>query len=159
MEIKVLWPECRMVRGSPRHSQSNGGIERANRTVEAKLGAWMKDNSSKRWSVGAKIIQWRFNTQINKSIGNKTAYQLTFGQRPRVGISSLPIDLSLLDKLATEVELNKLLNVPINILLEDAVLTKNNDSVIDIDMVGIGDGTINTVTDEHADKTVTNSHT
>ena len=159
LEIKVLWPECRMVRGSPRHSQSNGGIERANRTVEAKLGAWMKDNSSKRWSVGAKIIQWRFNTQINKSIGNKTAYQLTFGQRPRVGISSLPIDLSLLDKLATEAELNKLLNVPINIPLEDAVLKKNNDSVTDIDMVGIGDGTINTVTDENADKTVTNNHT
>ena len=27
-EIKQLWPECRMVWGSPRHSQSNGGVER-----------------------------------------------------------------------------------------------------------------------------------
>ena len=26
-EIKLLWPECRMVRGSPRHSESNGDIE------------------------------------------------------------------------------------------------------------------------------------
>ena len=41
-----------MVRGSPRHSQSNGGIERANRTVQYKLGAWMTENNTVRWSVG-----------------------------------------------------------------------------------------------------------
>ena len=49
-EIKQLWPECLMVRGSPRHSQSNGGIERVNRTMQDKLGAWMTDTSSRRWS-------------------------------------------------------------------------------------------------------------
>jgi hypothetical protein len=38
-EVKALWPECRMVRGSPRHSPSNGGVERVNRTIEEKLGA------------------------------------------------------------------------------------------------------------------------
>ncbi len=38
-EIKLLWPECRIVRGSPRHSLSNGGVERLNRTMEEKLGA------------------------------------------------------------------------------------------------------------------------
>jgi hypothetical protein len=42
-ELKQLWPDCRMVRGSPRHSESNGGIERINRTVQQKLGAWMRD--------------------------------------------------------------------------------------------------------------------
>ena len=51
-EIKNLWPECKMVRGSPRHSQSNGGVERINLSTEKKLGAWMKDNSSTRWAVG-----------------------------------------------------------------------------------------------------------
>ena len=54
-EIKKLWPECRMVRGSPRHSQSNGGVERLNRTVEGKLGAWMKENNCKNWSVGCRL--------------------------------------------------------------------------------------------------------
>ena len=73
LKIKVLWPESCIVLGSSRHSRSNGGIERSSQTVEAKLGALMKGNSSKRLSVGAKIVQWRFNTQINRSIGNKTA--------------------------------------------------------------------------------------
>jgi hypothetical protein len=42
-ELKQLWPDCRMVRGSPRHSESNGGVERINWTVQQKLGAWMRD--------------------------------------------------------------------------------------------------------------------
>jgi len=32
-ELKNFWPECRMVHGSPRHSESNGGVERVNQTV------------------------------------------------------------------------------------------------------------------------------
>jgi hypothetical protein len=46
-EIKQLWPECRMVRGSPRHSQSNGGVERVNRMIQSKLGAWMTGNHTR----------------------------------------------------------------------------------------------------------------
>ena len=56
LEPNVLWPECHMVCGSPRYSQSNEDTERANWTVEARLGAWMRANSSKRWSVGGKIV-------------------------------------------------------------------------------------------------------
>ena len=36
-EMKQMWPKCRMVRGSPRHFQSNGGVERVNCTMESKL--------------------------------------------------------------------------------------------------------------------------
>jgi hypothetical protein len=42
-QVRQLWPKCRMVRGSPRHSPSNGGVERVNRTMQEKLGAWMKN--------------------------------------------------------------------------------------------------------------------
>ena len=33
-EVRNLWPECIMVTGTPRHSESNGGVERVNRTVQ-----------------------------------------------------------------------------------------------------------------------------
>ena len=36
-EIKKLWPGTLLVTGKPRHSESNGGIERRNRTVEEKI--------------------------------------------------------------------------------------------------------------------------
>ena len=47
-EIKEVWPGCKLVHGRARHSQSQGGIERLNRTVEDKLGKWMPENKSKR---------------------------------------------------------------------------------------------------------------
>jgi len=40
--IAALWPHCRLVRGRPRHSESNGGVERFNQTFQRRLHAWMK---------------------------------------------------------------------------------------------------------------------
>ena len=65
LEIRKLWLECRIVRGSPRRSTTNGGVDRFNRTMEEKLGAWMKDNNSTCWSVGCRIVCWRYNTQVH----------------------------------------------------------------------------------------------
>ena len=102
-----MWPEVKLVRGSSRHSESNGGVERANQTVEKKLGKWMKDNNSRRWSIGCKIIQWQINTSMHLGI-KAVPYRLTYGQKPRVGISNLPLDPSVLDALATEADLNNI---------------------------------------------------
>ena len=60
-EIKNIWPQCTMVRGRPRHSQSQGGIERLNRTCQTKLGSWMHDNNSKNWSIGRLFVRWQIN--------------------------------------------------------------------------------------------------
>ena len=97
-ELKNLWPDCQMVRGSPRHSESNGGIERVNQTVQKKLGAWMKTYNTKHWSIGCKLVQWRINTQHHRTI-NDTPYHLVYGQHPRIGISSLLISKDVLKKL------------------------------------------------------------
>jgi hypothetical protein len=108
-KIKHLCPKCRMVRVSPRHSQSNGGIECINRTMQSKLGAWMTDTKLHRWSVGCRLMMWRYNTQRHSTVDDIT-YRLVFGQKPRVGISVLHLDDDLLDKLAMEADLNKVCN-------------------------------------------------
>ena len=90
-----------MVTGKPRHSESNGGIER---TVENKISNWMHENQSMHWAQALPFIQWRCNTQIHRGIGERTPYHLMFGQHPQVGISNLPIDKSLLKDLATEMD-------------------------------------------------------
>jgi hypothetical protein len=107
-EIRHMWPDCRMVRGSPRHSESNGGVERVNQTVQTKLGTWMRDTHSRRWSVGCRVVMWRYNTQIHRTLGN-IPYRLLFGQLPRVGISSLLLDAALIDSLSTEAQLNRVI--------------------------------------------------
>ena len=95
-----------MVRGSPRHSESNGGVERVNQTVQAKLGTWMRDTHSRRWSVGCRVVMWRYNTQLHRTLGN-VPFRLMFGQSPRVGISSLLLDADLINTLSTEAQLNR----------------------------------------------------
>ena len=149
-----------MVWGSPRHSESNGGVERVNQTVQKKLGAWMKENKTKYWSVGCKIAQWSYNTQVHQTLRD-SPYHLTFGQHPRVGISNLPLLSEILKNLVTEAELNDVyssmqcgmisesLSQPLDPMFEDTIATvpeaiddgiavaeaKDNDDGINIAMV------------------------
>jgi hypothetical protein len=105
-EIKQLWSGVLMVKGSARHSQSNGGNEHVNRTVQAKLGSWMTENNSNHWSVGCMIVQWQYNTSFHSGI-RAVSYFLTYGQQPRMGISNLPIHEQILSGLATEQEIGQ----------------------------------------------------
>ena len=106
-EVKNLWPECMMVRGSPHHSESNGGVERVNQMVQRKLGGWMKTNNSNNWAIGCRIAMWRINTQVHQTIKD-TPYHLTYCQQPRVGISNLPVSADILQRLSMEAELQDL---------------------------------------------------
>ena len=45
--ILSLWPNCQMVNGKPRHSQSQGSVERANHDVEKMLNCWKSDNNDR----------------------------------------------------------------------------------------------------------------
>jgi hypothetical protein len=57
-EVRQFWPECRVVHGSPRHSPSNGGVEQVNRTMQDKLGAWMKDCKLRQRTIGCCLMMW-----------------------------------------------------------------------------------------------------
>jgi hypothetical protein len=110
-EIKQLWPQCKMVHGRPRKSTTQGGIERLNQTVEKKLFHWMTENSSKQWSVGCRFVRWQVNTTMTRAT-NQVPYEALTGQKPKVGISELPIAPHLLATLHTEEQLNSLLGPP-----------------------------------------------
>ena len=121
-EIKEVWPECKIVHGRARHSQSQGGIERLNRTCENKLATWMTDNNSKKWSIGRMFVRWQINTTLTTATGKKP-YCLAYGQEPRVGISSLPLAPELLDSLSSEADLNKAFGLAEDAVIEEAQLT------------------------------------
>jgi hypothetical protein len=55
--LMKMWPECIIVHGRPRHPQTQGSIERANKDVAHMVGVWMRHNDSTQWSIG--------NTNIN----------------------------------------------------------------------------------------------
>ncbi len=107
--MRQLWPECWMVRRSPCHSLSNGGVEQVNHTMQETIGAWMKDCKSRQWAIGCRLMMWQYNTHNHHTIGN-IPYRLVFGQLPCIGISALPLDASVLTQLAMEAQLNCMCN-------------------------------------------------
>lgn len=83
-EIVAMWPECRMVHGKPRHSQSQGSVERANRDVQDKLTCWLRDNNTTKWSEGLRFVQLQKNSSFHSGIG-RTPYEAMYGNPPRRG--------------------------------------------------------------------------
>ena len=117
-EIKKLWPNCCMVRGSARHSKSNGGVERVNRTMEEKLGAWMRETGNSNWSIGCHLMMWCYNTQMHRTVDD-VPYNLLFGHMPHVGIFDLPLANELIKTLATEVQLNRVCDYVGKVVIPD----------------------------------------
>lgn len=54
-EFKNMWPDLKIVHGKPRHSQSQGSVERANRDVQDILVAWMEENNLTKWNEGLRF--------------------------------------------------------------------------------------------------------
>jgi len=62
-----MWGDVKIVHGKPRHSQTQGSIERVNRDVEEILSSWMTDNKSKDWPMTLKFVQFQKNRALNSS--------------------------------------------------------------------------------------------
>ncbi|XP_060836383.1 KRAB-A domain-containing protein 2-like [Rhopalosiphum padi] len=60
-EICAMWPELKIIHGKPRHSQSQGSVERANQDIENILATWLKDNHTKKWTLPLTIKSIRDN--------------------------------------------------------------------------------------------------
>lgn len=56
-ELCEMWSELKIVHGKPRHSQSQGSVERANQDIENMLRSWMVDNNTQKWSEGLRFVQ------------------------------------------------------------------------------------------------------
>ncbi|XP_008178928.1 uncharacterized protein LOC100574778 [Acyrthosiphon pisum] len=67
--LKEMWPELSIIHGKPRHSQSQGSVERANQDIENMIIIWMKDNNTTKWSEGLRFIQFMKNKAFHRVIG------------------------------------------------------------------------------------------
>jgi len=67
-ELNMMWGDIKIVHGKPRHSQSQGSVERANRDVEDILATWMAENNSRDWPSGIKFVQFRKNRAFHSGL-------------------------------------------------------------------------------------------
>ncbi len=54
--MKKTWVDLVILNGRIRHPQTQGLIERGNRTLEMALGKWMQHNHTDNWSAGKHIF-------------------------------------------------------------------------------------------------------
>ena len=107
-EICAMWDGLKIVHGKPRHSQSQGSVERANQDVENMLSSWLLDNNTAHWVEGLRFVQFMKNRAYHQGI-KRSPYEAMFGMPAKVGLKSsiLPDDV----EINTEEELEELLNI------------------------------------------------
>ncbi|XP_063865374.1 KRAB-A domain-containing protein 2-like [Scylla paramamosain] len=107
-ELSMLWPELKLVTGRPRHPQSQGAVERLNGVIQDKLTIWMRENNSKKWSVGLKFVQWQVNISQHETTGH-SPFKVTFGLDPQVGLASSIVPSTAFCNIFTEEDLESFL--------------------------------------------------
>ena len=103
-----LWPECKMINGKARHSQSQGSVERCNRDIESMLACWQRDNNTTRWAYGLQFVQYAKNARYHKGIG-RSPFMAQMGHEAQLGVQTLNLDKDILEGVDTEEQLNEIL--------------------------------------------------
>ena len=76
--LEAMWPGLKIIHGRPRHSQSQGGVERLNRTFNEMLNKWLADNPGKTWKEGVGFLQWQHNTRLQEGFST-VPYKAAYG--------------------------------------------------------------------------------
>lgn len=123
--LKILWPELKIVHGKPRHSQSQGSVERANQDVKNMLITWMEQEKCSNWSQGLRFIQLMKNRAYHSGI-KCSPYEALFGCKAKIGLSTSNLPKEVIEVIENEEELENIMNTE---------LTVNcNEKQVDIDV-------------------------
>ena len=79
------WPDCKLVHGKPRHSQSQGSVERANRDIQDILNTWIKSMKASKWTEGLSYVKYMTNTRYSGI--NRSPYEAMYGMKPKVNLA------------------------------------------------------------------------
>lgn len=101
--------DAKIIHGKPRHSQSQGSVERANQDVRDILVSWMADNKSTNWANGLRFVQLKKNRSFHRGI-NRSPYEAMFGVPIRNGLFDSNIPHEVLQNITGEEELENILN-------------------------------------------------
>ena len=108
-----MWPGMKLVHGKPKHSQSQGSVQRSNQDVRDMLVAWMSDSNTKTWSEGLRFIQSKINRAPHSGI-KTSSYEAVFGTAQRIGLGNSLLTEDIYSSIGTEEELEQLFNAGMN---------------------------------------------
>ncbi|XP_072380698.1 KRAB-A domain-containing protein 2-like [Diabrotica undecimpunctata] len=106
-EVCSMWDELKIVHGKPRHSQSQGLVERANQDIEKTLATWLETNKTSQCWEGIKFIQFMKN-RAYYSVISYSSYEALFGCKAKVGLKS-SLTAGILTEIRSEEDLEAIL--------------------------------------------------
>ncbi|KAI1722104.1 integrase core domain-containing protein [Ditylenchus destructor] len=83
-EVVSKWPQCKIVHGKPRHSQSQGSVERANCDIGDILIMYLRQEKSTAWASALHIVQAAKNSRWHRGI-KRSPYEAMFGRKMMLG--------------------------------------------------------------------------
>jgi len=84
-EYVQKWGSIVFLHGRPRHPQSQGMVESANKQLRMKLWKWMDETGRSDWTSALDCILMRMNNHVS-STTRHTPYELVFGQQQNANI-------------------------------------------------------------------------
>ena len=103
-----LWPDCKMINGKARHSQSQGSVKRCNKDIENMLACWQTDNNSNNWAYGLQFVMFAKNARHHSGIG-RSPFMAQMGYEAQLGVQTLNLDKNILDGVSTEEQLAEMM--------------------------------------------------
>ncbi|CAJ0933860.1 unnamed protein product, partial [Mesorhabditis belari] len=67
-EAVAQWAGCKILHGKPRHSQSQGSVERANADIEDILSVHQRETKTTEWARFLPLIQYRKNIRFHSVV-------------------------------------------------------------------------------------------
>ena len=108
-ELCAMWDGLKIVRGKPRHSQSQGSVECAKRNIEDMLMTWLQPNSTIHGGDGLRFIQVMKNRAYHEGI-KCSPYEAMFGQPMKVELKTSNLLDDAIDDIFGEEELEKIIS-------------------------------------------------
>ena len=91
-----MWPGLKIIHGRPRHSQSQGSVERLNQTAERMLQKYCA-GTGEGWVSGCIRAQWAYNLVITLEWGRSSIHVAVYGFEPRLGFAGFRLPPELLE--------------------------------------------------------------
>ena len=108
-ELSAVGDGLEIVHGKPRHSQSQGSVEHANRDIKNMLMTWLQSNSTTHWGDGLRFILVMKNRAYHE--GTKCLpYEVMFGQPMKVVLKTSNLPDNEIDDIFAEEELEKIIS-------------------------------------------------
>ena len=138
-----LWPDCQMINGKARHSQSQGSVERCNRDIENMLACWQKDNSSNNWSYGLQFVMYAKNARYHSGI-SRYPFKAQLGHEAKLGVQTLNLDKEILEGVIMEEQIGEMmpdnfplaLETPVTVDVPDIAAVTPNVTLAPDDIMG-----------------------